>query len=99
MKYHHTIINFITYHNNPSYNHHKAIVTTPTELPRKSHHVAVPYNTMHQCAHVSTFLLQNGVLWDVFLLYYGICEMDLLSLSIDTYPGAEELLKRVFGGL
>ena len=28
--------------------------------------------------HMCTFLLQNGALWDICLMHYGICEMGLL---------------------
>ena len=41
----------------------------------KSHNAPVPY------AHVCTFLSQSGALWDVFLVHYGVCEMDLLFLD------------------
>ena len=44
----------------------------------KSHNAPVPQATMHNSAHVCTFLLQNGALWDICLMYCGICEMCLL---------------------
>ena len=36
----------------------------------------------------STFLLQNGALWDIWLMHGGICEVGLLiSIRIDKYNG------------
>ena len=31
--------------------------------------------------NVHTFLLENGALWDICLVHYGICEMGLLNIS------------------
>ena len=52
------------------------------DLIHKSHNAPVPYPTMHHfvtemCACI--FLLQNGALWDIFLLHGEICEMGLLD--------------------
>ena len=35
-----------------------------------------------KCAHVCTFLLQNGALWDVCQMHCGICEMSLFPDAI-----------------
>ena len=62
---------------------------------RKSHNASVPYPTMHDfVTHVCTFLLQNGALWDICLMDYGICEMGLLY---DCHSANEVTLK-VLGG-
>ena len=37
------------------------------------------FTTLSQkCAHVCTFLLQNGALWYICMIHCGICEMGLL---------------------
>ena len=55
-------------------------------LPRidllfNSNNAPGPYPTMHHCeterAHMCTFLLQNGVLYDFCLMHCGVCEMGL----------------------
>ena len=65
-----------------------------------SHNVPVHYPTVHQtnipqctilqqkCAHVCTFLSQNGALWDACLMQCGIHEMGLLGLL---WPGDAQI--------
>ena len=53
------------------------------DQPHKSHNAHIPYPTMQHsetemCTRVSTFLLQNGALWDMCLRHCGICEMGIL---------------------
>ena len=37
---------------------------------------------MHRfVTEMCTYLLQNGALWDMWLVHYGICESDLLQTS------------------
>ena len=45
----------------------------------KKHHSHIPQCTIfkQKCAHVCTFLLPNGALWNINLMHYGICEMGL----------------------
>ena len=51
----------------------------------KSHNAPVPYPTMHHfVTEMCTFLLQNGALWDIYPMHYGICEMSLLHWSMDS---------------
>ena len=43
------------------------------DLLHKSHDASVPYPTMHHfVTEMCTFLLENGALWDVCLMHYGI---------------------------
>ena len=52
-----------------------------------------PIPTMHpfvtECAHVCTFLLLNGALWDVCLMRCGICGMVLYSRSQEISTGSQ----------
>ena len=53
------------------------------DLSLKSHKAHIPYPTMQHsvtemCTRVSTFLLQNGALWDMCLMHCGICGVGLL---------------------
>ena len=46
-----------------------------------THQLRIPQCTIvsQKCAQVCTFLLRNGVLWDIDLMHYGICEMVLIA--------------------
>ena len=58
----------------------KTHLTYPTML----HQTNIPQCTIlwQKCAHMCTFLLQNGALCDMGLVHYGICETDNLSPCI-----------------
>ena len=51
----------------------------------KSHNASEKYPTMDYfvCAHVCTFLLQSGVLWDMRMVHCWICAIGLLIVSFD----------------
>ena len=62
-------------------------------LLQKFHDASIPYPTMHHfvteictCVHISvttemcTFLLQNGTVWVICVMHYGVCEMGLFFL-------------------
>ena len=45
-------------------------------LLHKYHNEPVPYRTMHHfVTEMCVFLLQNGALWDIYLVHCGICGM------------------------
>ena len=49
----------------------------------------VPF-LLQKCAHMCTFMLQNGALWDMAQLHYGICE---IFLSYDWRNASEVAMK------
>ena len=57
----------------------------------KSHNASSKYPTMHHFVkEMCTFLLQNGALWDICLMYCGICAIDLIMLW-DSWDGSKHL--------
>ena len=58
--------------------------------PHKSHEASDKYPTQctilwQKCAHMCTFLSQNGALWDMGLVHCGICAIILTYLVIISY--------------
>ena len=64
------------------------------DLIHKSHNAPVPHPTMHHfLTEMCIFLLQNGALWDIFVIHCGICEMVLLSSLYFFILGSQNLIK------
>ena len=69
-----------------------------THLLHKSHKAPIPYPTMQYfvtemctCVHIS---VKNGALWDICLLYCGICEMSGFNpRNWDTFNFSKVLTK------
>ena len=69
------------------------------------HSTIIPQYTIlwQKCAHVCTFLSQNGALWDICLMHCGICKVGLLapywSMNITWCPITGTLADLLWTGL